>query len=374
VNDGESGFRRVRSGARFRYLTPRGRAVREPRTLARIRSLAIPPAYREVWICRDPRGHIQATGRDARGRKQYRYHARWREVRDELKFDRMLAFSRALPEIRARVRRDLARRDLAREKVIAAIVRLLEETAIRVGNEEYAVANRSYGLTTLRNDHVEIEGESIVFEFRGKRGKQHRCRLRDRKLARVLARCRAIPGEELFQYVDGEGHRRSIGSEDVNAYLREISGEEFSAKDFRTWTGTLLAARALAASGGGRGSRERRRQLLEAIDAVALRLNNTRAVCRKFYVHPGVVEAFERGSLPAFFRRAAVRSSPTGLSAIERSLVAFLAHARRSRDRTASDAPGSRRREGRERRKRPDSESSRRVPRDPRRRRRPGSS
>jgi DNA topoisomerase-1 len=346
VNDGEPGYRRVRSGAGFRYSTPRGRTLRDARTLARIRSLAIPPAYRDVWVCRDPRGHVQATGRDARGRKQYRYHARWREVRDELKFDRMLAFSRALPRIRARVERDLARRDLAREKVIAAIVRLLEDTAIRVGNEEYAVANRSYGLTTLRDDHVEIDGDSIVFEFRGKRGKVHRCRLRDRRLARVLARCRAIPGEELFQYVDAEGRRHSIGSSDVNAYLREVSGEEFSAKDFRTWTGTLLAARALAERGSVRGARERGRMLLEAIDVVALRLNNTRAVCRKFYVHPGVVEAFERGILPASFRRAATGSRSTGLSALERSLVRFLAPSRRSRDRIASDASGSRRRWG----------------------------
>ena len=400
VNDGEPGFRRVRSGARFRYLTPRGRTLRDAGALSRIRSLAIPPAYREVWICRDPRGHVQATGRDARGRKQYRYHARWREIRDELKFDRMLAFSRSLPRIRAQVARDLARRDLTREKVIAAVVRLLEDTGIRVGNEEYALANRSYGLTTLRDDHVEIDGDSIVLEFRGKRGKKHRCRLRDHRLARVLARCRAIPGEELFQYVDADGGRRTIGSSEVNAYLREISGEEFSAKDFRTWTGTILAARALATSGGGPSGRERRQKLLEAIDAVAIRLNNTRAVCRKFYVHPGVVEAFERGSLPASFRRAAHRTGAAGLSALERSLVAFLARshrprrrasersgsrspkriarrgdaagARRSRDRIASDASGRAAVGGRQRRKRPDSESSRNAT-DPRRRPRPGS-
>ncbi len=328
VNDGEPGYRRLRSGGGFRYVTSRGRSIRDGRTLARIRSLAIPPAYREVWICRDPRGHVQATGRDARGRKQYRYHARWREVRDELKFDRMLAFSRALPRIRARVERDLARRDLSREKVIATIVRLLENTAIRVGNEEYAVANRSYGLTTLRDDHVEIDGESIVFEFRGKRGKVHRCRLRDRRLARVLARCRAIPGEELFQYVDAEGRRHSIGSSDVNAYLREISGEEFSAKDFRTWTGTLLAARELAQRSGGRNARERRSKLLEAIDAVAARLNNTRAVCRKFYIHPGVIEGFERGILPTSFRRSATVPDANRLSALERSVAAFLARSR----------------------------------------------
>ena len=326
VGDAEPGFRRVRSGSGFRYLDARGRAVRHAGTLERIRKLAIPPAYRDVWICRDPRGHLQATGRDARGRKQYRYHPRWRGVRDEVKFDRMLAFSRALPAIRDRVRRDVARRGLSREKVIAAVVQLLEGTSIRVGNEEYARNNRSYGLTTLRDGHVEIDGDHILFEFRGKRGKRHRCGLRDRALARVVARCQAMPGEELFQYVDDHGRRHPLGSADVNAYLREISGEEFSAKDFRTWSGTVRAARALAAEEPGLTLRERRRQTLAALDSVAELLNNTRAVCRKFYVHPGVLEAFERGTLPPSFRRAARgRRSRTGLTAFERSIVAFLA-------------------------------------------------
>lgn len=309
--------------------------MRDARTLERIRSLAIPPAYEDVWICRDPRGHVQATGRDARGRKQYRYHPRWREARDEVKFDRMLLFSQALPAIRSRVRSDLSRREFSREKVIAAIVQLLEDTSIRVGNEEYARANRSYGLTTLRDDHVAIDGASIRFEFKGKRGKEHRCRLRDRALARVIARCRAIPGEELFQYVDEHEHRHSIDSGDVNAYLRRISGEELSAKDFRTWSGTVLAARTLALLGEGRTLRGRRRRILAALDAVAEVLNNTRAVCRKFYVHPGLLQAFERGALPASFRRAASARSPSkGLSALERALVVFLEHHRR---RTSTD-------------------------------------
>jgi DNA topoisomerase-1 len=328
--DSEPGLRRVRSGAGFRYVAPDGRAVRDVRTLERIRSLAIPPAYEDVWICRDPRGHVQATGRDARGRKQYRYHPRWREVRDEVKFDRMLAFSRALPAIRARVRRDLAKRGLPREKVIAAIVSLLENTSIRVGNEEYARTNRSYGLTTLRDDHVAIHGDNIRFEFRGKRGKAHSCRLRDRALARVLARCRAIPGEELFQYIDESGTRHPIGSGDVNAYLRRISGEELSAKDFRTWSGTVLAARTLALDEAGRTLRGRRRRILAALDRVAEVLNNTRTVCRKFYVHPGLLQSFESGALPASFRRAAAApSSTSGLSPLERALVVFLEHRRR---------------------------------------------
>jgi DNA topoisomerase-1 len=229
TSDDRPGIRRRRAGRGFRYVGPRGAPVRDPRTLARIRSLAIPPAYRDVWISPDPAGHIQATGRDARGRKQYRYHPRWREVRDATKFDRMLAFSRALPAIRSRVTRDLARKRLGRRKVIAAVVQLLHETGIRVGNEEYARANRSYGLTTLRDRHVAITGDRIVLEFRGKRGKEHRCELRDPRLARVLARCRAIPGERLFQYLDEDGRRRSIDSADINAYLRSVSGSEFSA-------------------------------------------------------------------------------------------------------------------------------------------------
>jgi len=330
VSDDHPGIHRVRSGSGFRYRTPKGRPVRDRATLARIRALAIPPAYRDVWICRDPRGHLQATGRDARGRKQYRYHARWRAVRDESKFDRMVAFSRALPAIRARVRRDLARPGLAREKVIAAAVSLLERTSIRVGNEEYVRDNRSYGLTTLRDDHVEVDGDQLQFEFRGKRGKVHRCRLRDRALARVVARCQAIPGAELFQYVDEHGRRRSIGSGDVNAYLREVSGEEFSAKDFRTWAGTVLAARALASETGTRDARARKACVLAALDLVAAELNNTRAVCRQYYVHPALLEAFEEARLPDALCRASRRRrrSATGLSALERSLAAFLARAK----------------------------------------------
>jgi DNA topoisomerase-1 len=257
-----------------------------------------------------------------------------------VKFDRLLVLSRSLPAIRARVRRDLARRGLAREKVIAAVVQLLEDTSIRVGNEEYVRANRSYGLTTLRDDHVAIDGDRIRFEFRGKRGKEHRCRIRDRALARVLTRCRALPGEELFQYVDESAAGTPVDSGDVNAYLRRISGEDLSAKDFRTWSGTVLAARTLALLGEGRTLRGRRRRILAALDAVAEVLNNTRAVCRKFYVHPALLQVFEQGSFPASLRRAIsarrtsdVRVPATELSPLERALVRFLEH----RPRTSTD-------------------------------------
>jgi len=299
VTDRTPGIRRVRRGAGFRFLHPDGRPVTDDATLARIRALAIPPAYRDVWICPRADGHIQATGRDARGRKQYRYHARWRAVRDATKFERMLAFSRALPAIRRQVARDLARPALSRTKVIAAVVRLLHDTCIRVGNEEYARSNGSYGLTTLRDRHVTIRRDEIVFEFRGKRGKEHLCRLRDRRLARILAHCRAIPGERLFQYVDERGRRQAIDSGDLNAYLRTVVGEEFSAKDFRTWSGSLLALGELLAAGPGEGARERRQTVLAVVDRVAERLHNTRAVCRKFYVHPAILAAYEEGRLAA---------------------------------------------------------------------------
>jgi DNA topoisomerase-1 len=335
TSDALPGIRRVRAGKGFRYVDAHGAPVRAPEVLERIRRLAVPPAYRDVWISPDPDGHLQATGRDARGRKQYRYHPRWRAVRDETKFDRMLAFSRALPRIRRRVRRELARPGLPAEKVVAAVVQLLGDTCIRVGNEEYARANDSYGLTTLRDQHVEVEGSTIRFEFRGKRGKQHVCTLRDRRLARVVARCQALPGEELFQYVDLEGQRRTITSGDVNDWLRAAAGEEFTAKDFRTWSGTLLASRALLAAERASTARQRKHHVLAAFDAVAVRLNNTRAVSRKYYVHPAVVEAYEDGSLERDFRRAEP-AGLRGLTADERALVAFLeARVRRSSVRTA---------------------------------------
>jgi DNA topoisomerase-1 len=297
VSDTTPGIRRLRSGRGFRYVGPDGRTIRDKTILERIRRLAIPPAYTDVWICPIPNGHLQATGRDARGRTQYRYHPRWREVRDETKFGRMLAFSEALPLIRRQVDADLARPGLPREKVLATVVRLLECTGIRVGNEEYARSNRSFGLTTLRDHHVEITGSTMQFEFRGKSGKTHKVELSDRRLARIVARCQAVPGAELFQYVDEEGDRETIGSGDVNDYLRRITGEDFTAKDFRTWAGTLQAVEALEATPPVASGREAKTAVLQAVDKVAERLNNTRAVCRKYYIHPAVLERYEAGTL-----------------------------------------------------------------------------
>jgi len=302
--------------------------VRDPATLARIRSLAIPPAYTDIWICPTPNGHIQATGRDARGRKQYRYHPKWREVRDETKFGRMLAFSDTLPGLRKRVDEDLVRPGLPKEKVLATVVRLLECTGIRVGNDEYAKANRSFGLTTLQDRHVEISGASLRFEFRGKSGKIHQVSLSDRRLARIVARCQAVPGADLFQYLDDEGNRVAIGSGDVNDYLREITGEEFTAKDFRTWAGTLHAAAALDAAGPAPSEREAKAAILKAIDQVAERLNNTRAVCRKYYVHPAVLETYEAGTLHEALNNGGprARAGASGLSDDEQAVVRLLRH------------------------------------------------
>lgn len=292
VTDAGPGMRRRRAGKGFAYIGADGKAVRDREALTRIRALAIPPAWTDVWICPSANGHLQATGRDARGRKQYRYHARWREVRDETKYGRMIAFAEALPRIRRRVERDLERPGLEREKVLATVVRLLETTLIRVGNEEYARANDSFGLTTLRNRHVEVNGSTLRFEFYGKSGRRHRITLDDPRLARIVKRCRDIPGYELFQYLDDDGERRSIDSTDVNEYLREAAGEEFTAKDFRTWGGTVLAAIALCGFEPCDCEAEAKKNVARAIEMVAERLGNTPAVCRKCYVHPAVIEAY----------------------------------------------------------------------------------
>ena len=329
VSDAAPGIRRQRAGRGFSYVGPDSRRIRDPATLERIRRLAIPPAYTDVWICPAPNGHLQATGRDARGRKQYRYHARWRVVRDETKYGRMVAFSQALPRLRARLDRDLALPGLPREKVLATVVRLLESTAIRVGNDEYAKSNRSFGLTTLRDHHVEISGSSLHFEFRGKSGKVQRADLSDRRLARIVARCQALPGAELFQYVSEAEERVSIGSGDVNEYLREITGEDFTAKDFRTWAGTLQAVAALEATGPASSEREAKSAIVQAIDEAAEQLNNTRAVCRKYYVHPIVLESYEAGTLQARLRNGGPPSASetAGLSDEERAVVRLLRHA-----------------------------------------------
>jgi DNA topoisomerase I len=324
VTDVQPGLRRVRAGRGFKYLQPSGRPLSDARALARIRALAIPPAWKEVWICPDPRGHIQAIGRDARGRKQYRYHPRWREVRDETKYSRLLEFGCALPEIRARVDRDLARRGLPREKVLATVLRLLEKTLIRVGNEEYARANRSFGLTTLTDRHVKVRGRRIHFRFRGKSGKVHEFGIEDGELSRVVKRIQDLPGQELFQYRDPRGRRRSVGSGDVNAYLREASGRDFTAKDFRTWAGTVRASFALAALPPPTSQRHGRRSVKEAIDQVARRLGNTPAICRKSYVHPAVVDCYLDGTLKARLHARVRASRLASLRALRPAEVALL--------------------------------------------------
>jgi DNA topoisomerase-1 len=314
--------RRVRAGKGFRYVDGSGRTITDASELRRIRALAIPPAWTDVRICPRADGHIQATGRDAKGRKQYRYHPRWREVRDETKFGRMIAFAGALPAIRARVARDASLSGLPREKVLAVVTQLLERTLIRVGNEEYARQNRSYGLTTMRGKHVEVAGEKISFRFRGKSGKEHVIDVRDRRLATIIRRCQDLPGQELFQYVDGEGRVHSVGSADVNAYLREAAGDDFSAKDFRTWYGTLLAARALGEH--AKCGAPLKKHVAGAITWVAEKLGNTPAVCRKSYVHPSVIARYMRGELAPSRPPAAPARRPAKLAPDERALVALL--------------------------------------------------
>jgi len=304
AHEGDPGIRRRWSGKGFSYIDEEGAVVRDKVVLDRIRKLAIPPAYTDVWICPDPNGHIQATGRDARGRKQYRYHEQWRNTRDEAKFARMAAFGRALPALRARVEADLRRHALSHEKVVATVVRLLELTLIRVGNDEYAKHNKSFGLTTLRNRHVKIEGQTLTFEFKGKSGVNRRLGLGDRRLARIMRSLQEMPGQRLFQYLDEEGRRRPVGSGDVNAYLREATGENFTAKDFRTWAGTLAAAKALAMQPSPTSDRETRRLVTLCIRATAGLLGNTPAVCRSAYVHPAVLDAFAAQALPETFAEA----------------------------------------------------------------------
>jgi len=352
VADDRPGIRRRRRGSGFSYLNPGGRPLRDRGERRRIEALAIPPAWTDVWICPLANGHLQATGRDARGRKQYRYHPDWRAVRDETKFGRMIAFGEALPRLRAHVESDLARPGLPREKVLAAVVRLLETTLIRVGNEEYARDNGSFGLTTLRSRHVAVSGATLRFRFRGKSGKEASVSIADRRLARVVRACRELPGQELFQYLDESGERQVVGSADVNDYLRAAAGEDFTAKDFRTWGGTVLALSALlgcvagngpprgdaesvedergggGANGAGapgasvrqdldRQARDANRRVVEAVKRVAEQLGNRPATCRKYYVHPAVIAAFLEGRLNARGRRR-------GLPALEARTLALL--------------------------------------------------
>jgi DNA topoisomerase-1 len=326
VTDDIPGFTRRRAASGFDYLDPDDHLIGDIATLTRIKSLAIPPAWTAVWICPFPNGHIQATGRDARGRKQYRYHPRWRETRDETKFDRMLMFSRALPRIRAHVDRDLRRHGLPRERVLAAIVRLLELTLFRIGNSEYSKTNHSFGLTTLRNRHAAVSGDTIRLAFRGKSGVWNESRVSDRRLARIVRNCRDLPGYELFQYLDEQGNRHIVDSGDVNDYLREISGEEITAKDFRTWAGTFLAALALRELTQTTG-KARASTLVRAVEQVSRHLGNTAAVCRKCYIHPAIFDGYLDGTLVRTLERRVSRyqwSNIARMSAKEAAVTAFL--------------------------------------------------
>ncbi len=321
--DARPGIARIRHGSTFKYVGPDSRLVRRADELRRIRALVIPPAWKDVWICMDARGHLQATGRDARGRKQYRYHPRWREVRDETKYYRLAAFAQALPAMRRRTVVDLRGVKLTREKVLATVVQLLEKTLIRVGNDEYAKQNRSYGLTTMRDAHVEVNGTTLRFCFRGKSGVTHDVDLNDRRLARIVKACRDIPGYDLFQYYDEDGERRPIGSAEVNEYLQEISGQDFTSKDFRTWAGTVLAAELLRDMAPFRSDAEAKRNIVRAVESVARRLGNTKAVCRKCYIHPVILDAYVEGALVKSAPPRA-RRSPGALSESEAAVLSLL--------------------------------------------------
>lgn len=329
VSDAAPGITRVRRGRGFVYRRADGRLVGDRHVLARIRGIVIPPAWTRVWICERADGHVQASGYDARGRKQYRYHPDWRRVRDAEKYERLVDFATRLPALRRRVARDLAREGLPREKVLATVLRLLELTMIRVGNDEYARTNGSYGLTTLRTRHVAVSAATLRFRFRGKSGITHEVDVTDRRLARIVRRCQDLPGQELFQWVDADGAPHVIDSSDVNAYLRDVVGEEFSAKDFRTWAGTVEAARVLAGvlpvpeTAAGR-----KRQVVETVKAVAQALGNTPAVCRRCYVHPAVLDAYEGGRTLADVCRGPVASLRR--AGLERAVVAMLRQAARS--------------------------------------------
>jgi DNA topoisomerase-1 len=297
VHDDRPGIRREPDKDGFRYIDAKGEPVEDEATLKRIRSLAIPPAWTDVWICPQTNGHLQATGRDARGRKQYRYHPKWRTVRDEVKYERMIRFGKALPQIRKEVDRALSLPGLPREKVLATIVYLLEATMMRIGNDEYARENKSYGLTTLRNRHVRIDGSEVEFRFRGKSGVYHDVKVHDRRLARIIQRTRDLPGQDLFQYLDDEGETHTIGSADVNDYLHAITGEDYTAKDFRTWSGTVLAAMALQEFEKVDSDAQAKKNVVRAIESVSEKLGNTPSVCRKCYVHPAVLDSYLDGTM-----------------------------------------------------------------------------
>ena len=337
VRDDRPGYTRRRTGRGFVYLDQNGERIRDERTLSRIRSLVIPPAWKQVWICPIANGHIQATGIDQKGRKQYKYHPRWTQFRNETKFYRMIEFGQTLPEIRKRVAADLRTHGLNRRKILAAVVRLLEMTLIRVGNEEYAKSNKSYGLTTLRRKHVEIAGEKIIFEFKGKSGKEHEIEIRDRRLAKIIRDCQELPGQELFHYIDEEGELQKIDSEDVNSYLEEISGKDFSAKDFRTWAGTVCALCAFRTIGPAGTAKEIRNNISAVVKEVSRQLRNTPAVCRKFYIHPAVIDSYSDSTLLSFVpdSSAPPEQAEGFMYESERAVLEFL---RRCRENTSGEA------------------------------------
>jgi DNA topoisomerase I len=327
VSDHQPGIRRRRSGKGFVYLNSKGRGIHDLATLQRIRQLVIPPAWTNVWISPLPNGHLQATGRDAKGRKQYRYHDHWRQVRDDAKFDRLIEFGAALPKLRRRVQRDLRLRGICREKVLASIVSLLESTSIRIGNDEYARVNGSFGLTTLRNHHVQVNGQSIHFHFRGKSGKVHTIDVSDPRIACIMKQCQDLPGHELFEYLDDAGNPHEVNSEDVNQYLREVTGQDFTAKDFRTWNGTLLTIEIFRHCQRDASRPSATKKIINtAVRQVAEQLGNTIAVCRKCYIHPAVIEAFQSNSLTRLLK-SRQRNNPAigrGLRSTEKILLRLL--------------------------------------------------
>jgi DNA topoisomerase-1 len=328
VTDAAPGIKRQRRGRGFTYIAADGSVIRDKAELERIRKLVIPPRWTNVWICPNPAGHLQVTARDARGRKQYRYHPRYRAVRDETKFGRMIAFSEILPLIRERVERDVTLPELSRDKVLATVVWLLERTLIRVGNDEYARDNGSFGLTTLRRKHVTVSGAKLRFEFRGKSGVPHSVAVTDRRIAHIVQRCQELPGQELFQYLDDDGRRQSVDAGDINEYLRRITGRQVTAKDFRTWAGTTLAAAALRELGGFTSEKQAKAKIVAAIDQISQRLGNTRAVCRKYYVHPVILDAYMEGitipPTPSDVRPLRTNGSPAALRRDEVAVVELL--------------------------------------------------
>ena len=334
VSDEQPGIRRRKAGKGFTYVKPGGSKIDDEATLKRIRTLAVPPAWTDVWICPHANGHIQATGRDAKGRKQYRYHARFREVRDGTKYEHMMAFAQALPAIRAKLKEHMALRGLPREKVLATVVNLLESTLIRVGNDDYVKQNKSYGLTTLKDQHVKVDGAALRFRFKGKSGKTWSLQVKDRRIAKIVKACQDLPGQELFQYIDEDGVQRDVTSADVNAYLKEITGTEVTAKDFRTWAGTVLAALALKEFETFDTQAKAKKNVRAAIERVASKLGNTPTICRKCYVHPEIMSSYVEGSLLLEVKKeveSELREDLAGLKPEEAAVLSLL-EARLNRD------------------------------------------